>query len=475
MDLLLTHAYFLEEDAHEQQLMRPYPPLGLLYISAYLKAHGADVDVFDTTFSSRRELRRHLRRTRPRIVGIYVNLMTRGTALRTISECREVGSMVVVGGPEPAGYADEYLAAGADVVVDGEGEITMGELVPHLLEHGIAGLDAIDGIIYRPDASNGGDHREPVHTTARAQISDLDTLPDPDREAIDIDRYVDVWRTHHAAGSVSLITARGCPYKCNWCSHSVFGFSHRRRSPARVADELENILSRYQPDQVWYADDVFTINHRWLHEYGDELERRGIRVPFETISREDRLDTEVIERLASMGCRRLWVGAESGSQRVLDAMQRQTDARRVEQIVHELQQHGIEVGLFIMLGYDGEQMSDIEETVAFLKRARADSFVTTVAYPIRGTKYYRGAADRLVTPPSWATSTDRDIAVRGRHSDGFYRFATRWMVNEVERARLRRNGRPGYGRLARAAVNAQVGRFGMRLLRHQRRAATPQP
>ncbi len=475
MNLLLTHAYFLQQDRHEQQLMRPYPPLGLLYISAYLKAHGTEVAVFDTTFSSRHEFRRHLQRTRPRIVGIYVNLMTRASALQTISDCREFGSIVVVGGPEPAGYADEYLTAGADVVVDGEGEITLRELVPHLLEHGVADLDAIDGIIYRPDTSNGADQRAPVRTAARAQISDLDTLPDPDREAIDIDRYVDVWRTHHGAGSVSLITARGCPYKCNWCSHSVFGFSHRRRSPVRVADELEHIVSRYRPDQVWYADDVFTINHRWLHEYGDELERRGLRVPFETISREDRLDTESIARLASMGCRRLWVGAESGSQRVLDAMQRQTDAPRVEQIVHELQQHGIEVGLFIMLGYEGERMSDIEETVAFLKRARPDRFVTTVAYPIRGTKYYQRVSDRLVVPQSWATSTDRDISVRGRHSDRFYRCATRWMVNEVERARLRSSDRPGYGRLARATVKAHVGRLGMHLLRHQQRTAAPQP
>lgn len=468
VNLLLTHAYFLDEDRHEQQLMRPYPPLGLLYISAYLKSHGVEVAVFDTTFSSRQQFRAHVRCTRPRIVGLYVNLMTRGSALQTIADCRAAGSMVVVGGPEPAEYADEYLEAGADVVVDGEGEVTMRELVPHLLERGVAGLDAIDGIIYRATAADASGQRAVVRTVSRPQISDLDTLPDPDREAIDIGRYVDAWRTHHGSGSVSLITARGCPYKCNWCSHSVFGFTHRRRTPARVADELESIVSRYQPDQVWYADDVFTIHHRWLHEYGDELERRGIRVPFETISREDRLDTRVIERLASMGCRRLWVGAESGSQRILDAMQRQTNATRVERIVHQLQQHGIEVGLFIMLGYDGEQMSDIEETVAFLKRARADHFVTTVAYPIKGTKYYHRVADRLTQPAPWKSSTDRDVSVAGRHSAAFYRSATRWMTAEIERARLSNGDPRGYGRLARATINAQVGRLGMRLRRHQR-------
>ncbi len=480
MDLLLTHAYFLAEDTHEQQIMRPYPPLGLLYICAHLKACGTDVAVFDTTFSTRGDFRDYLRRTRPAVVGIYVNLMTRSGALRTIADCREIGAMIVVGGPEPSGYADEYLSAGADIVVEGEGELTMAELVPHLLQHGVSDLGAIDGIICRP--SSAANHMldaedataastgtlELIRTRPRSQISDLDTLPDPDREAIDIDRYVDVWRQHHGAGSVSLITARGCPYKCNWCSHSVFGFSHRRRSAGRVADELEQIVSRYRPDQVWYADDVFTINHRWLHEYGDELERRGLRIPFETISREDRLDTRTIERLASMGCKRLWVGAESGSQRVLDAMQRQTDAQRVEQIVRELQQHGIEAGLFIMLGYDGEDLADIEATVAFLKRARPNRFVTTVAYPIKGTGYYQRVEDRLIPPRSWAHGTDRDISVRGRHSDRFYRFANRWMVNELERARMQESGRRDYRRLARATVNAHAGRLGMRLLRHQR-------
>ena len=186
-------------------------------------------------------------------------------------------------------------------------------------------------------------------------IADLDAQPFPDRAAIDQHAYVDVWRKHHGSGSVSLITARGCPFTCTWCSHSVFGYSHRRRSPANVVDEVEHIVATYAPDQLWYADDVFTINHKWLFEYAAEMERRGLRLPFETISREDRLNEEIIQTLARMGCYRLWIGAESGSQRVLDAMKRRTNAERVRSMVHLLQKYGIEVGMFIMLGYDGEE------------------------------------------------------------------------------------------------------------------------
>ena len=202
-------------------------------------------------------------------------------------------------------------------------------------------------------------------------------------------------------GSVSLITARGCPYTCTWCSHSVFGYSHRRRSPSNVVDEVEHIVDTYHPDLLWYADDVFTINHKWLYEYADEMERRGFQLPFETISREDRLNEDVVKTLARLGCYRLWIGAESGSQKVLDLMKRRTNAERVRDMVHLLKKHGIEVGMFIMLGYDGEERSDLEATVEHLKEAGPDTFLTTVAYPIKGTPYYQTVADRVIARQAW--------------------------------------------------------------------------
>lgn len=306
MDVLLTHGYFLHEDPVELEVMRPYPPLGILYISSHLRARGFTPGIFDSTFRSRREFEDLVAQERPPVVGIYCNMMTRSSALRMIPYCRAAGAVVVVGGPDPASYATEYLAAGADVVVVGEGEETLEELLPHLSANGPTGMHHIAGIIYREED-------EEVRTAPRAYLADLDAQPFPDRKAIDIRAYMDIWREHHGMGPVSLITARGCPYTCTWCSHAVFGYSHRRRSVENVVDEVEQILAEYEPDMLWYADDVFTIHRRWFFAYAQELKRRGIHIPFETISREDRLDEEVVRTLAEMGCHRLWVGSESGS------------------------------------------------------------------------------------------------------------------------------------------------------------------
>jgi radical SAM superfamily enzyme YgiQ (UPF0313 family) len=349
------------------------------------------------------------------------------------------------------------------VIVIGEGELTLEELVPHLLERGAQDLDGIRGIVYR------GEDGELVRTEPRPLIADLDAQPFPDRAAIDQAAYVRVWREHHGQGAVSLITARGCPFTCTWCSHAVFGYSHRRRSPANVASEVEQIVADYQPDLLWYADDVFTINHKWLDAYAAELDRRGLHLPFETISREDRLNESVVQTLARMGCYRLWIGAESGSQRVLDAMKRRTNAERVRQMVHLLQRHGIEVGMFIMLGYEGEARADIEATVDHLKAAAPNTFLTTVAYPIKGTPYYQSVAERVVARQAWAEGSDRDYTVAGRHSARYYAFATRWMVSEVawHRQRQQRQVR-GLPRLARTFVSARIGRLGMLLTERER-------
>src|SRR5207302_1715598 len=302
MDVLLTHGYFLYEDPHELAVMKPYPPLGLLYVSSHLKARGIDTALFDTTFARFDELEAHLREVRPPVVGVYSNLMTRTKVLQVMDVAKQAGSLVVVGGPDPVNYLDEYLSRGADVVVFGEGELTLEQLVPHLIERGAHDLAGIQGIAFRNDQG------EIVPTEPRPMIADLDAQPFPDRAAINQHAYIDVWREHHGRGSVSLITARGCPYTCTWCSHSVHGQTHRRRSPENVIAELAQIVERYDPDMLWYADDVFTIHHRWLFEYADLLKQRGLRRPFECNSRADRLNEQVVQTLAEMGCFRVWMG-----------------------------------------------------------------------------------------------------------------------------------------------------------------------
>jgi anaerobic magnesium-protoporphyrin IX monomethyl ester cyclase len=450
-DVLLTHGYFLNEDAKELEIMKPYPTLGLLYLSSYLRRAGFAVELFDSTFASREQLFARLAAAPAGVVGIYTNLMTRAAVLAILAAARQHRWTVVLGGPESAGYAAEYLARGAHVVVTGEGEATMAELLPALAARGPHRLHGVAGTVFRDEDG------EVVANPERQQIAALDSLPWPDREQIDVARYVEVWRRHHGMGSVNLITARGCPYRCRWCSHAVFGYTHRRRSAEDCADEVAHILEAYQPEQLWFADDVFTIHHRWLFEFGALLKRRGLVRPFETISRADRLQSdEVLATLAEMGCYRVWIGSESGSQRILDAMERGVSVEQVRWATHAARRHGIQVGMFLMWGYDGETVEDIEATVEHVKQANPDVFFTTVTYPIKNTAYYRQVAERVVLDKDWDAATDRDHRLRGQRPRAYYGHADQWLRNAVAASRLAVADPAGAAESLRLAAQARA-------------------
>jgi len=429
-ELLLTHGYFLYEDPKELQIMKPYPPLGVLYICSHLREKGFAVDVFDSTFSSKEDLFHVLRQGPPSVLGVYANLMTRSNVVEILKEAKACGWQTIVGGPEPGAYPDEYLDAGADIVVKGEGEITLEEILRARRAASESALPAIDGIVFRtPDGKT-------VQTGPRALIRDLDAQPWPARDAIDTARYVSTWRQHHGQGSVSIISARGCPYHCRWCSHEVFGKTHRRRDPASVADELAWLVDHYCPDMAWIADDVFTIHHGWLNRYAAELKLRGLQLPFECISRADRLNSQVADTLAEIGCFRIWIGSESGSQKILDAMERGVTVKQVHDAVAECKSRGIQTGIFLMWGYEGEELVDVEATIQHVKKTNPDVFLTTVSYPIKGTRYFSEVVSRVEASRPWHVSSDRELRIKGRHSRRFYGFADQLLKAEVELERL---------------------------------------
>ena len=441
MRLLLTHGYFLSEDAKEQKIMKPYVPLGLLYLSSHLRSRGFEVEIFDSTFESREQLFALLERDEPGILGIYGNLMTRANVLAIAARAHSVGWRVVLGGPEPANYAEEYLAAGVDLIVSGEGE----KALQQVMETGFdrARWKDIKGLIFRAESG------AVIRTGPPDLIGSLDEQPWPDRERVDIARYLQTWRDFHGTGSLSVITARGCPYRCNWCSHSVYGMTHRRRSPQSTVAEVEWLLDRYHPDMMWMADDVFTIHPGWIAQYAALLKQRGIRIPFECITRADRLNEPIVDLLAELGCVRVWIGSESGSQRILDAMQRGVTVQQVRSAVALCRKAGIQTGMFLMWGYDGEELADIEATIDHVKQTRPDVFFTTVSYPIKGTPYFKKVADRLVSIGAWQERTDRDCMIRGRHSRNFYKQADELLRSETATE-------PDLGRIgaARAALYA---------------------
>ena len=430
-DLLLTHGYFLFEDPKEQQIMKPYAPLGLLYLCSHLRAKGFGVDVFDTTFAVRDELLHILRTETPSVLGIYANLMTRQNVTEILAAARAAGWTTVVGGPEPGAYSLEYLQAGADFIISGEGELTLEELLLALRAGGHAqDFARIDGLAFL-DADGNLRQNSP-----RAHIQNIDQQPWPARDAIDLHRYVETWRTHHGQGSVNFITARGCPFRCNWCSHQVYGQSHRRRDPIKVVDEVEWLLDKYTPEMAWISDDVFTINHAWLRSYAAEMRRRNLHIPFECISRADRLNPEMMDILAELGCFRMWIGSESGSQRILDAMDRGVKVEQVHTAVDMCRERGIQSGMFLMWGYEGEDLDDIEATVRHVRTSNPDIFFTTVSYPIKGTPYYNRVAQKIVQIAPWNQTSDRELRVAGRHSRTFYAHADSLLRSEVALARM---------------------------------------
>lgn len=466
MDILLTHGYFLHEDPKERAIMKPYPPLGLLYLSAHLKQKNFAVEIFDGTFASKNDFAQVLAIKKPGLLGIYSNLMTKFNVLEMIRQAKEQNALVIVGGPDPPHYAEQYLGFGADVVVIGEGEETLQELIPVLSQKKLEQLGNIAGIVFKDE--RGGIQR----TRARALLPDLDALPQPDRGAVDLQKYVETWRTHHGMGAVSLITSRGCPYSCTWCSHSVFGKTLRKRSPQLCADEVEGILAAYHPDMLWYADDVFNISHKWLFEYAAELKRRNIKTPFECICRADRMNEEIVRALKGMGCFRVWIGSESGSQRLLDQMKRGVKAEQVQAMTRLAKRQGIETGMFLMWGFEDENEDDIAATIAHVRKANPDLVLTTVSYPIKGTEYYQRMAERnlIAANGAWQSSNDRDYRIRGRHSRRYYDFVNRRMHAELALQRLGENGNGRWLRRLQAQVRARVARFGMRLTARQREA-----
>jgi radical SAM superfamily enzyme YgiQ (UPF0313 family) len=425
--ILLTHGYFIEEDEKEQVIMRPYVPLGLLYISAFLESKGVQHEVFDSTFSRFQTLQSYLLEKKPGIIGLYTNLMTKITVLKIIAFVKQQPALrncrIILGGPEIRYNAENYLREGADVLVVGEGEETFYELCAGFLNTGTLPTEC-HGIAYL-------ENNTLVFTPERALIKDMNTLPMPARKKINLALYGEAWKKHHGYSMYSLSTMRGCPYTCKWCSRAVYGGTYRRRSAKLVVEELLYLKEHYSPDRVWFVDDVFTINHKWLKEFRDEILLRQAVIPYEIITRADRMNEEVIQILKETGCFRVWIGAESGSQKIIDAMDRRVDVKMVRDMIIKTKKAGIEAGTFIMLGYPGENKADIRETIHHLQVSDPSFYTITVAYPITGTPLHTEVRETLETGADWKNRTDRQSDFKRRHSKQFYEHAVTWVYNEV--------------------------------------------
>jgi radical SAM superfamily enzyme YgiQ (UPF0313 family) len=427
MSILLTHGYFLEEDETEQKIMRPYPPLGLLYISAYLEENEVDHEVFDATFSNQELWFESVMNQQPKVIAIYTNLMTKVKILQLIKKVKGTPELsetkILLGGPDVTYNWENYLKYGADFLVIGEGEETFLEFSKQYF--GQQDYSSVDGLAYK-SATN-----EFIKNPPRTKIKEVDQLTMPNRKKIDLSKYLETWKKFHGKSTLNISTQRGCPYTCQWCSTAVYGQSYRRRSPKLVVDEIEYLIKNYNPDALWFVDDVFTVSHKWIEAFSSEMKDRGISIPFECITRAERLSETILSQLKSAGCFRIWIGAESGSQRIIDLMKRQVDINKVAEMMQLTQQFGMEAGTFIMVGYPTETKEDIALTIDYLKQANPNQFTITVAYPIKGTGLYTQIEKDIITQPEWSISTDRQIDFKRTYPRNYYDHAVRRIVNEV--------------------------------------------
>lgn len=426
-DVLFGQSYFLRFDPKLWAAMQPYPPLGTLYAASYLRERGYDVALFDAMLAeSEQEWAAALDRARPRFAVLYEDnfnylskmclLRMREAAVRMIAMARERGCTAIIGGSDATDHADLYLAAGADYALVGEGEETLGALLDRLTGRSDAPLVAIAGLRFRDERG------ATVITPPRPDLKDLDALPFPAWDLVDVPRYRAIWRERHGYYSMNMATSRGCPYHCNWCAKPIWGQRYHVRSAENVADELAWLRETYQPDHIWFADDIMGLKPGWIERYADAVEARGVRVPFKSLHRADLLlRGDTIPALARAGAQIVWVGAESGAQGVLDAMDKGTKVGQIYEATRRMQEAGIKVGFFLQFGYPGETRDDIERTLQMVRECRPDDIGMSVSYPLPGTKFYRSVREQLGDKQNWQDSNDLDMLYRGPFTTAFYR------------------------------------------------------
>lgn len=436
-NVLLTHSYHLLYDRKQSRKMQPYPPLGTLYAAALLREKGVPVAVFDTMLKDPVvEFRKALREHRPSLVAIYeddFNFLTkmcltrmREVAWKMLADAKEMGCRVIVHGSDATDHTDEYLSSGFDYVLVGEAEQTLVDLV-RAIAHGLD-TTRIPGVV--SVRSSGPDAR--VARRTRHAASDTFQLPLPARDLIDLQPYRDAWLSSHGIFSLNLVASRGCPFRCNWCAKPIFGDTYRVQPPELVAHEMQILKDRYGAQHLWFADDIFALSRDWVHKFAFEVEKRGCALPFKVQARADLLTPETVRELKRAGCAEIWMGVESGSQSVLNAMHKGLQVADVISARDNLRQQDIRACFFLQFGYPGESWSDIRKTIALVRETRPDDIGVSFSYPLPNTKFFERVQEQLGRKRNWADSEDLCVMFKGAYTDEFYRAIRDALHAEVD-------------------------------------------
>ena len=424
-DVLFGQSYYLRFDPKLWAAMQPYPPLGSLYAAAFTRQQGYDVALFDAMLAkSESEWEAALDAHRPKFAVLYEDsfnylskmclLRMREAAFTMAQAAKARGCTVIVSGSDATDHAEKYFQHGVDYILIGEGEHTLVELLNHLSGQGASGLVDIAGLAW-PQVGGIG------RTSARPFERELDQFPFPAWDLVDIPRYRDIWTSRHGYYSMNMVTTRGCPYRCNWCAKPIYGRRYNSRSPENVVAELKWLKDNFQPDHIWFADDIFGLKPGWIEEFSRLANEENALVPFKCLQRVDLISEDVAAALQRANCKTVWMGAESGSQKVLDAMDKDADVAQIYSAAERLHAVGIEVCFFLQFGYPGEEWDDIQQTLQMVRDCNPDDIGISVSYPLPGTKFHETVKLQLGDKTNWVDSDDLAMLYQGPYPQEFYR------------------------------------------------------
>lgn len=451
-NVLLTNSYFYRFDHKQWRFKQPYPPLATLIAASVLRNSGYNVGLFDVNLSNDPDhLMQHLQLHRPKYVFIcddgfnYLTKMCltvmRDAAFKMARLAKKVGCTVIVSSSDAADHYEKYFAAGVDYVIRGEVENTILELLDAVEKR--KNISSIAGVIFKQSGKT-------VICAPRAVMRDLDTLPLPAWDLVDIGAYRKIWKKYHGYFSLNVATTRGCPFKCNWCAKPIYGNRYNSRSPKHVADEIEFLIKHYQPDHFWMCDDIFGLKPGWIQEFNEIIKKRNLRFKYKIQSRADLLlESDTIQALAESGAETVWIGAESGSQKILDAMDKGTTVEQIHEASVLLRRNNIRTAFFLQFGYPGETATDIQATIDMVLKLMPDEVGISISYPLPGTRFYEKVKAQLNDKQNWSDSDDLDMMFKSTFNRGYYRDLHQY-VHSVYR---KKRGLLALGKLVQNPLN----------------------
>jgi anaerobic magnesium-protoporphyrin IX monomethyl ester cyclase len=439
LSILVCHSYYLRLDHKQVLRAKPYPPLATLQVVAMLREAGHRVSFFDAMLADGiDEYECLLQANQPQLVLFYednFNFLSkmclgamRRAACDMMASARRAGARVIAAGPDVTDAPGPYLDAGADLALVGEGLSTLFTVLPRLdaspdadtadLVRGVSGVVSLGS---GKALTQSGPRTVPIATDVGIAAWDL----------VDMDRYRAIWLKAHGYFSLNMAASRGCPFRCSWCAKPIWGNQYLQRNAHEVAEEMAYLKRSFNPDHIWFADDIFGFRVDWVAEFAASVRAADARIPFTIQTRADLISERMAEALRDAGCREAWIGAESGSQRVLDAMNKGTTIAEIRIARDRLRAVGIRVGFFIQLGYMGEHLDDVLATRDLLDAARPDEIGVSVSYPLPGTKFYDLVKAQLRGKTHWQESDDLEMMFQGTYTSDFYRAVRNLMHDQI--------------------------------------------